>query len=176
MMKKVMSMLLMVITMTAVATLTSCSDDDNENVTLSKFTIDPTATTLTPGETLEVKTQFFPENVDNKNVTWTSSDNEVATVSNGVVTALKPGNATITATPEAMPQLAQTLSINVVNNAMTAEGEVSGTWKAYTTVTVTGQVKVPEGKSLTIEEGVEIIFNSSDAKGTGIELTVDGNI
>ena len=176
MMKKVMSMLLMVITMTAVATLTSCSDDDNENVTLSKFTIDPTATTLTPGETLEVKTQFFPENVDNKNVTWTSSDNEVATVSNGVVTALKPGNATITATPEAMPQLAQTLSINVVNNAMTVEGEVSGTWKAYTTVTVTGQVKVPEGKSLTIEEGVEIIFNSSDAKGTGIELTVDGNI
>ena len=58
MMKKVMSMLLMVITMTAVATLTSCSDDDNENVTLSKFTIDPTATTLTPGETLEVKTQL----------------------------------------------------------------------------------------------------------------------
>ena len=147
------------------ATLTSCSsDDDNETeVTLSKFTIDQTAATLTPGEGLNVTVQFFPENVKDKTVIWTSSDETVATVSNGVVTALKPGTATITATPSAMPSLAKTLSISVSNKAMKASGEVSGTWEAYTTVTVTGQLKVPAGKSLTIEEGVEVIFNSSDA-------------
>lgn len=160
------------------AVMTSCSDDDdNEStVTLSKFTIDQTSATLTPGETLNVTAQFFPENVKDKTVTWTSSDNEVATVDNGVVTALKPGNTTITATPAAMPSLAKTLSVSVTNKAINAAGEVSGTWEAYTTVTVTGQLKVPAGKSLTIEEGVEVIFNSSDATGAGIEFTVDGNI
>ena len=56
------------------ATLTSCScDDDNETeVTLSKFTIDQTAATLTPGETLNVTAQFFPEDVTDKTITWTS--------------------------------------------------------------------------------------------------------
>ena len=160
------------------AVMTSCSDDDdNEStVTLSKFTIDQTSATLTPGETLNVTAQFFPENVKDKTVTWTSSDNEVATVDNGVVTALNPGNTTIPATPAAMPSLAKTLSVSVTNKAINAAGEVSGTWEAYTTVTVTGQLKVPAGKSLTIEEGVEVIFNSSDATGAGIEFTVDGNI
>ena len=167
--------MMMAIAFTSAAMTTSCSDDD-ENVTLSKFTINPTATTLTPGETLNVNVQFFPENVDDKTVEWTSSDNEVATVADGVVTAIKPGSATITATPKAMPSLAKTLSVSVTAKAMTASGEVSGTWEAYSTVTVTGQLKVPAGKSLTIEEGVEVIFNSADATGAGIEFTVDGNI
>ncbi|MCI6462656.1 MAG: Ig-like domain-containing protein [Prevotella sp.] len=175
-MKKAMRFLMMMaIALTSASVTTSCSDDD-ETVTLSKFTIDPTATTLTPGETLNVNVQFFPENVEDKTVEWTSSDNEVATVANGVVTAIKPGSATITATPAAMPSLAKTLSVSVTAKAMTVSGEVSGTWDAYTTVTVSGQLKVPAGKSLTIEEGVEVIFNSADANGTGIEFTVDGNI
>lgn len=169
----------MAIAITAATTWTSCSDhDDNASTTveLSKFTIDPTATTLTPGGTLNVNFQFFPEGVTDKNITWTSDNEEVATVSNGVVTAVKPGNATITATPSAMPSLAKSLSVSVTNKALTASGEVSGTWEAYTTVTVTGQLQVPAGKSLTIEEGVEVIFNSSDDTGAGIEFTVNGNI
>ena len=57
-------------------------------------------------------------------------------------------------------------------------GEVSGIWEAGSTVNVSGHIVVPEGKSLTIEEGVTVIF--SDA-GTGvnhvaIEFTVDGNL
>ena len=177
-MKKVFGFLsaLAIMIMPAVS-MTSCSsDDDKEEVTLSKFTIDQTAATLTPGESLNVTVQFFPEDVKDKTVTWTSSDDAVATVANGVVTAVKPGSVTITATPSAMPSLAKTISVNVTNKAISASGEVSGTWEAYTTVTVTGQLKVPAGKSLTIEEGVEVIFNSSDATGAGLEFTVDGNI
>lgn len=175
-MKKAIKFLMMAIAFISAAAFTACSDDDNENTTLSKFTIDPTAVTLTPGESLTVNAQFFPENVSDKTVVWTSSDTEVATVENGVVTAIKPGSATITATPSANPSMAKTLNLNVTAKALTASGEVSGTWEAYTTVTVTGQLKVPAGKSLNIEEGVEVIFNSTDANGTGIEFTVDGNI
>lgn len=160
------------------ATLTSCSDDNDEPaaVALNKFTVDQTAATLTPGESLQVNVQFFPDEVQDKSVVWTSSDEAVATVSNGVVTAIMPGTVTITATPSAMPSLAKNLSVSVTNKAISVSGEVSGTWDAYTTVTVTGQLKVPAGKSLTIKEGVEVIFNSSDASGAGIEFTVDGNI
>ncbi|MGM9712561.1 MAG: Ig-like domain-containing protein [Prevotella sp.] len=168
----------MAMTVMPAATLTSCSDDDNApaEVSLSKFTIDPTATTLTPGETLSVNVRFFPEDVTDKNVIWTSSDETVATVADGTVTALKPGDATITATPRAMPSMAKSLSVSVTTRALTASGDVSGTWEAYSTVTVTGQLRVPAGESLTIEEGVEVIFNSADATGAGIEFTVDGNI
>lgn len=166
--------MLMAIAIASATALTACSDDeDDKTVELSKFAIDPTATTLTPGETLNVNAQFFPEAVTDKTVVWTSSDDEVATVANGVVTAMKPGTATITATPAANPSLAKTLTVSVTNKAMSASGEVSGTWEAYTTVTVTGQLKVPADKSLTIEKGVEVIFNSSDGNGTGIEFTVD---
>ena len=47
----------MALTIIPAATLTSCSDDDDNDskeVTLSKFTINQTAATLTPGETLNV--------------------------------------------------------------------------------------------------------------------------
>ena len=40
----------------------------------------------------------MPDNAANKTVTWTSSNNNVATVSNGVVTAVAEGTATITVT------------------------------------------------------------------------------
>ena len=55
-MKKVFGFLsaLAIMIMPAVS-MTSCSsDDDNEEVTLSKFKIGQTAATLTPGESLNV--------------------------------------------------------------------------------------------------------------------------
>ncbi len=55
-------------------------------------------------------------------------------------------------------------------------GSVEGVWEAGTTVIVTGQLRVEAGKSLTIEEGVEVIFNPGDEYGAGIEFMVDGNI
>ena len=39
---------------------------------------------------------------------------------------------------------------------MVVSGDVSGTWTAGTTVAVTDHITVPEGQSLTIEEGVTI--------------------
>ena len=84
-------MMMMAVAITSAVSLSSCSDDDDdENVSLSKFTVDPAATTLTPGDTLNVKVQFFPENVSDKSVVWTTSDPEVVTVAEGMVIAVKP--------------------------------------------------------------------------------------
>ena len=53
---------------------------------------------VTEGETLELQASVLPENATDKTLTWTSSDNNVATVSEGVVTALSVGTTTITVT------------------------------------------------------------------------------
>ena len=50
---------------------------------------------------LQLTATVLPQNATNKNVSWTSSDETIATVSEtGKVTAVMPGNATITVTTE----------------------------------------------------------------------------
>ena len=68
-------------------------------------TIYPTKLTLTGsstisvGEASEFTVGFEPSNTTYKNVTWSSSDNTIATVSNnGIVTGIKDGKVTITVT------------------------------------------------------------------------------
>ena len=61
------------------------------------ITLDKTTAEMTEGETLTLTATVTPEDATDKTVTWTSSDETVATVANGVVTALKAGKATITA-------------------------------------------------------------------------------
>ncbi len=54
--------------------------------------------TLSIGDTLQLFATVAPANASNKEVTWSSSNTSVATVSNGVVTAEANGSATITVT------------------------------------------------------------------------------
>ncbi|MDE6017467.1 MAG: Ig-like domain-containing protein, partial [Muribaculaceae bacterium] len=64
-----------------------------ESVTLNKNTAE-----LKVGETVELSATVLPENTSDKTVKWTSSDDTVATVVDGVVTAIAIGEANITAT------------------------------------------------------------------------------
>ena len=50
------------------------------------------------GDALTLTTTVAPDNATDKTVTWTTSDASVATVADGVVTAVAAGTATITAT------------------------------------------------------------------------------
>ncbi|MDR6803696.1 hypothetical protein J2Y45_000966 [Dyadobacter sp. BE34] len=52
-------------------------------------------------------------------------------------------------------------------------GEVSGTWTKGNTYKVTGHLQIPDGKSLTIEEGVTVLFSDSVIKP---EVVVKGNL
>ena len=60
-------------------------------------TLDKTSLSLTVGKTATLKATVKPDDATDKTVTWTSSDTAVATVSNGTVTAVSAGAATITA-------------------------------------------------------------------------------
>lgn len=52
------------------------------------------------GETLTIIPTILPVNATNRNVIWKSDNESIASVDNGVVTALKSGKATISATLE----------------------------------------------------------------------------
>ena len=66
---------------------------------LGAISVDQTTLTLTAdGATGTITATVSPADATNKNVTWTSSDEEVATVDAGVVTPLTVGTTTITAT------------------------------------------------------------------------------
>ena len=70
-------------------------------VAVTNVKIEATKTTLKVGETTILKAVVEPTTATNKKVTWSSSDDKVATIdSNGQVKGIKEGEATITATTE----------------------------------------------------------------------------
>lgn len=63
----------------------------------TSITLDQSELTIKVGKTATLTPTIEPADATNKNVTWSSSDETVATVSDGVVTGVKPGTAEITA-------------------------------------------------------------------------------
>lgn len=70
-------------------------------IPVTNVSLDKTALTLTEEETCQLTATIDPADATNQNVTWTSDDTAVATVSaDGLVTAVQAGTATITVTTE----------------------------------------------------------------------------
>ncbi len=68
------------------------------SVPVTGVTLNKTALSLTVGGTETLTATITPDNATNKNVTWSSDTPSVASVNNGVVTAVGAGKATITVT------------------------------------------------------------------------------
>ena len=66
-------------------------------IAVESVELDKTELELTEGGSATLVATVKPDNATDKTVTWTSSDPEIATVDGGVVTAVKGGTATITA-------------------------------------------------------------------------------
>ena len=66
-------------------------------VAVTSIALDAQLLTLEPGQSEVITATVKPDNATDKTVTWTSSDNSIATVENGKVTAVKEGEAIITA-------------------------------------------------------------------------------
>ena len=74
--------------------------DEPETVKVTGIELDKTKVTINKGEKTTLTATITPSDATNKNVTWSSSAEGVATVENGVVTAVAEGSATITVTTE----------------------------------------------------------------------------
>ena len=76
--------------------LLSCTEEPTP-IAVTSITLDSTSMTLIEGDTQKLTATVSPSNAENKAVIWTSSNSAVASVKEGTVTALKVGEATITA-------------------------------------------------------------------------------
>ena len=65
---------------------------------VTSVTVAPTSVTIKQGATVTLTATVAPSNADDPSVTWSSDNNSVATVVNGVVTAVAVGTANITVT------------------------------------------------------------------------------
>lgn len=66
-------------------------------VAVTSITLDKTSLSMQVGDTETLTATIKPEDATDKTIVWTSSDEAVVSVSNGKITALKSGKATITA-------------------------------------------------------------------------------
>ena len=72
-----------------------------EVVNVASVTLDKAEATIKVGETIKLTATIAPANASNKKVNWSSSDDSVATVdATGKVTAIKAGEAIITASTQ----------------------------------------------------------------------------
>ena len=73
----------------------------NRPVPVTGLALDKSTASVETGDgTLTLTPIFTPETATNKNIKWETSDDSIATVANGVVTLIKKGVVTITATTE----------------------------------------------------------------------------
>ena len=75
-------------------------DEDDKPVKVDSISLNKTILSLYEGETETLTYTILPANAENKKVTWSTSNDQIATVNAGVVNALSAGTCTITVTTE----------------------------------------------------------------------------
>ena len=81
---------------------------DVKNISLNKTSVE-----LNVGETVDLVATITPSDATNKNISWSSSDNNIATVENGKITAKNPGSVTIEA--RSNNNITATCKVNVIS-------------------------------------------------------------
>ena len=90
-----------------------------KEIPATSITLNASTKTLTVGDSFTLVGTVKPDNATNKVITWISSDSDIVTVDNGVITAKAAGTSTITA--KTHNDLKATCSIRVNNPTIDVE-------------------------------------------------------
>lgn len=107
--------------------------------TAVSITLDKEKASVMAGSVIRLYATTEPWNLSDATVNWTSGNEAVATVKNGVVTGVAPGVTTITATTAAEPHLTASCEVTVrASGSVTMQGLItaadgSASWAAFTT-------------------------------------------
>ena len=122
--KLIIALVALALSFTMLGVLTACPTTDsggNDPIPVASITLSQTGTVnLNVGNTLPVVATVAPANAANQNINWGSNNPTVASVSAGVVTAVSPGQAVITATSVMNPQVSATVTVVVTPAGVTA--------------------------------------------------------
>lgn len=147
-----------------------------EKITLNSIALNETEKALYEGETFLLDVDFEPSDVptDEQSITWSSSDEKVATVDeHGKVAAVKEGTTTITATSTIDPNISASCEITVIKNLYS----VSVTPNKISLPTVTEGYDPQDPKTITIKNtGNQTIILENHGKNPWLIITLDKNI
>ncbi len=107
--------------------------------------------TVMAGSTFDLKADVYPWNLADKGISWSSSDETVATVNAGRVNAVAPGTVTITAaslvSPEVTAECVVTVEAvpNIQLNALIYNADSVPMWSEFATETLPAFDEVAEG-------------------------------
>lgn len=131
-------------------------DNTPNTVAVTGVTVAPTAVTLDKiGATATLTATVAPANATNKNVTWATSNDKVATVANGTVTATGDGEATITVTTQDGNKTATaTVTVKTTKDEQPVDKKVSKVAITLNGQTVKGTLKAKVGKTYSFKATV----------------------
>ena len=84
-------------TCTVTVTAKQSTEDPDDPIVVTGITLDKTTATVEEGAKVTLTATVTPDTATDKTVTWSTSNEAIATVSDGVVTGVKAGEVTITA-------------------------------------------------------------------------------
>ncbi len=133
-------------------------------VPVTSVSLDKTTAGLLVGETLQLTATVLPSNATDKAVIWTSSDSDVVTVENGLVTAMAAGEAVITATAEEISATCEiTITAPFSYGGMCMEAINSASVSIYNPKGLTIEYKVENNEWTTSSEtGINIRANTGE--------------
>ena len=158
-------------------------------ISVESIKLNKTELSLVKGATETLTATVLPTTATDKTVTWESSDTAVATVENGVVTAVAAGNATITAKAGDKTATCAVTVTNPSNSGSSSGGSGGGSTPRYAVTvpdkTENGSLSVTpknakKGSDVTItatpDEGYEVgDIVAKDAKGNKLTLKDNGD-
>ena len=170
-----------------------------ESITLNTYHL-----ALNPNESETLTATVLPANATDKTVTWTSSNPNIATVSNGTVTALAKGSAFITAragNKEAVCEVTVNDNYLTVSNLTNYQGQVtikaSGvtsptitllystdnghTWEALNSIKKTQTIPLPAGGKVMLSGNNQTYCSNTSTRGwwsisADVSHNVSGNL
>lgn len=147
---------------------TTCTENTDE-IAVTGVTLLPAELSIEKGQTETLTATVAPSNATNQNLTWTSSKESVATVDNGVVTAVAAGKATITVTTED-GEFTATCAVTVTEPTAPVEG-------VYYELTELANIKPTDEVLYVAKVGEKYYAMSSDGAGskgqpTAVEVSV----
>lgn len=111
-------------------------EESGEAVPVTGITLDYTSLSLKAGDMMQLAAMVTPVNATNTAVIWETSDGNVATVSDGLVTARAEGNAVITARSAENSSITATCAVSVAA-AESGGGETAGQKIQFSTLELT---------------------------------------
>ena len=142
--------------------LTNCKKEGPSVINVVSVSIDQPSVRLKVGESVTLNATLKPDNATDKTITWSSSDTEIATVENGMVTARKLGTVTITAKAG---EMSATCAVTVVATPVQSISldKTTASLKVGETVTLNATVRTGDATDKTIT------WSSSDTEIATVE-------